>query len=254
MVDVGQGDAFLVRSNNHTLLIDTGYQSKELYAGLARSGVAHLDAILITHADSDHCGALRDLKGIVNCDRVFLAEGMQEVNDDNARELVDNAAYLVGASNITYLQTHDMITLDSVSFTILSPDTLRDEGGNQDSICCFLGIDSNRDSNVDWTALFCGDAEAQTVEPLVEAYQIERIDVLKVSHHGAKASLTDDLVKRLRPKIALISVGQGNRYGHPAEETIKRLEAVDATIARSDTNGDVVCSFTSDQIIIQSLR
>lgn len=254
MIDVGQGDAFLVRSNNQTLLIDTGYQSKELYSGLARSGVAHLDAILITHADSDHCGALRDLKGIVNCDRVFLAEGMQKVNNDNARELVDDAAYLVGASNITYLQSHDTITLDTVSFTVLSPDTLREEGGNQDSICCFLGIDPNRDSNVDWNALFCGDAESQTLEPLVETYQIERIDVLKVSHHGAKASLTDDLVKRLRPKIALISVGQGNRYGHPAEETIKRLEAVDTTIVRSDTNGDVVCSFTSDQINIQSLR
>lgn len=254
MIDVGQGDAFLVRSNNQTLLIDTGYQPKELYSGLARSGITHLDAILITHADSDHCGALRDLKGIVRCDRVILADGIQNVNDDNARELVDDAIYLVGASNITYVKANDIISLDTVNFTVLSPDNLNDEGGNQDSICCLLRIDSNQDLTVDWTGLFCGDAEAQTLEPLVENYQIEHIDVLKVSHHGAKASLTDSLVEKLRPKIALISVGQDNRYGHPAQETIGRLEAVEATIMRSDTNGDVVCSFTSDQIKIHSLR
>ena len=254
MIDVGQGDAFLVKSNNQTLLIDTGYQSKKLYSGLARSGITHLDAILITHADSDHCGALRDLKGIVRCDRVILAEGMQNVNDDNARELIDDAIYLVGASNVTYIKAKDTISLDTVSFTVLSPENLNDAGGNQDSICCLLRIDSNQDSIVDWTGLFCGDAEAQTLEPLVNKYQIEHIDILKVSHHGAKASLTDSLIEKLRPKIALISVGQDNRYGHPSEETIDRLEAVESTILRSDTNGDVVCSFTSDQINIHSLR
>lgn len=254
MIDVGQGDAFLVKSNNQTILIDTGYQPKELYSGLARSGIAHLDAILITHADSDHCGALRDLKGIVRCDRVILADGIQNVNDDNARELVDDAIYLVGASNITYVRANDSISLDTVNFTVLSPDNLNNDGGNQDSICCLLRIDSNQDSIVDWTGLFCGDAEAQTLEPLVNKYQIEHIDILKVSHHGAKASLTDSLIEKLRPKIALISVGQDNRYGHPSEETIDRLEAVESTILRSDTNGDVVCSFTSDQINIHSLR
>ena len=254
MIDVGQGDAFLVKSNNQTLLIDTGYQSKKLYSGLARSGITHLDAILITHADSDHCGALRDLKGIVRCDRVILAEGMQNVNDDSARELIDDAIYLVGASNVTYIKAKDTISLDTVSFTVLSPENLNDTGGNQDSICCLLRIDSNQDSIVDWTGLFCGDAEAQTLEPLVNKYQIEHIDILKVSHHGAKASLTDSLIEKLRPKIALISVGQDNRYGHPSEETIDRLEAVESTILRSDTNGDVVCSFTSDQINIHSLR
>lgn len=254
MLDVGQGDAFLLTSNGSTLLIDTGNNTQKLYAALARAGIVHLDGILITHADDDHCGNISSLQGVVPCDKVFLAEGINEIQNEKTNELLNDSIRYVGESNIEYVHTGDSIYFETMQIEILSPDSLCDEGGNQDSICFILYVDADRDSHVDWRAFFCGDAEAQTVHDLTRSYALENIDILKVAHHGAKASLDDSLAEILKPKIALISVGENNTYGHPAKETISRLEENNAKVLRSDENGDVVCSFTPSEIKIHTLR
>ena len=72
MLDVGQGDAFLIQSNSQTILVDTGQSEQKLFAALSRQGCTHLDAVIITHADNDHAGCLSALKGVVDCERVIL--------------------------------------------------------------------------------------------------------------------------------------------------------------------------------------
>lgn len=254
MLDVGQGDAFLLQSNNASILIDTGENEQKLYAGLARLGCTHLDAVLITHADSDHAGCLASLKGVVSVNKVFLADGMDELSDDKAQEVVEDARYLVGDEEVTYVNAGDYISCNAFTLEVVWPEALEEEGGNQDSICFVLKTDLNFDNNVEWTAFFCGDAEAQTVSQLVKRGTVGKVDILKVAHHGAKAALTKNLAQTLHPSLSLISVGNQNRYGHPALETLSYLEEVDSIIMRSDRDGDVVCSFTPEEIQVDSLR
>lgn len=254
MLDVGQGDAFLLQSNGASVLIDTGENEQKLYAALARLGCTHLDAVLITHADSDHAGCLAALKGVVPSDKVFLAEGMNVLSDDKAQEVVEDAHYLVGDEGVIYVNAGDYISCNAFTLEVVWPETLQEEGGNQDSICFVLKTDLNFDDTVEWSAFFCGDAEAQTVSELVESGAVGQVDVLKVAHHGAKAALTQDLTQTLHPSISLISVGAQNRYGHPSAETLSYLEEADSIVMRSDRDGDVVCSFTPEEIQVQSLR
>ena len=86
--------------------------------------------------------------------------------------------------------------------------------------------------------LFTGDAEEPTENILVQK-GIEQCDVLKIAHHGSNHSSTTRFLKAVAPEIALISLGEGNRYGHPGEETLRRIEATGAEIYRTDLHGTI---------------
>lgn len=250
MLDVGQGDAFLVRSEGRTILIDTGNQTTKLYAALARQGVNRLDAIIISHADDDHCGALNSLRGIVSCDQVMFAAGMGDLGTDKGNELVSDAELLVGEAGITELCKGDMFSVGALEFRVIHPQSLRDEGGNDDSICLLMTSDINHDGIEEWNALFCGDAEADILESLVDSGELSELDIYKVGHHGSKAALNKELIEKLSPSIALVSVGADNSYGHPHATTLELLASIDAHIFRSDEQGDVVCSLTMENITV----
>ena len=80
------------------------------------------------------------------------------------------------------------------------------------------------------------------------------MDVYKVGHHGSRAALDDAVAAALSPRIALVSVGENNRYGHPAPETLERLDRVGARVFRTDEQGDVSCELTADAIDVVTLR
>lgn len=254
MLDVGQGDAVLLRSRGSTLLIDTGNQTSKLYAGLSRYGITHLDALLVTHADDDHCGSLSALKGVVSCDKVIVAKGLSELDLSKTDELLGTAALYVGQQNVMEVAQGSTFSVGTFACTVISPKELTDEGGNQDSICLVAQSDCDGDGKADWTCLFSGDAESETLEKLEDTGRVGKVDLWKVSHHGAKAALTDELASELSPKVALIGVGQNNTYGHPTVETLSRLEQVGADIFRTDEMGDVVCDLTAQHIQVTTLR
>lgn len=89
---------------------------------------------------------------------------------------------------------------------------------------------------------------------MIDEGLLSDIDVLKVAHHGSKESLSDTITSELSPDIALISVGENNRYGHPTNETLSCLENAGCIVARTDLNGDVICSFTPEKITVKTLR
>lgn len=254
MLDVGQGDAFVVRSKGKTLLIDTGRDTKRLYEALARNGVHALDAVLVTHADDDHCGSLYDLKGVEPCETVLLAAGTSASDAAKCRDLVQDARALVGEDGVVEVGQGDVLTFGSFSCTVISPARVTDEGGNADSLCVLLESDLDQDGAVEWRALFCGDAEADVLSGLVAEGRLGAVDVYKVGHHGSRAALDESLVQALNPRIALVSVGAENSYGHPAPQTLAYLEEVGAEIFRTDRDGDVVCSLTTERISVGTLR
>lgn len=254
MLDVGQGDAILFKSKGATLLVDTGNQTAKLLSALAGQGVHHLDGIVITHPDDDHCGSLPALRGVVSCDRVFVAKGLKSIGTDKAIALIDEAAALVGPSNVGELSVGDTLHVGALSLRCISPNVLEDEGGNQDSIVLLMTSDLDLDGVYEWSGLFGGDAESETLQDLNDSGAIGKVDILKVSHHGAKAAMTHELAEEFCPRLALVSVGSSNRYGHPASQTIEYLQGQGAEVLRTDIQGTVVCSLESTEISVYCMR
>jgi competence protein ComEC len=137
------------------------------------------------------------------------------------------------------LSTGARIAVDDVRFRVLWPDPGRvprepPDGGrgiNDVSIVLYGEVAGRR-------ILLTGDVE-DDVDPILAARGLPAIDVLKVAHHGSKTATTPAFLDAVRPKVAIVSAGAGNPYGHPARSTIDRLRATGADVLRTDTNGSV---------------
>ena len=252
MLDVGQGDAFLLRSNAISLLIDTGNNDTALLAALARHHVYHLDAVAISHADDDHCGSLDALEGASNVDKIVLHEGMFSCKDEKCVSLCLQAAQT--AQSVVTVNEGDVISFGKFSLRVVWPHAFTEQGGNADSMCFIASYDNDGDGNADARILFTGDAESKQLEKMIAAGTDITADILKVGHHGSRNGLTENLVRSINPKLALISVGENNRYGHPAPETLDVLNENGTRILRSDLSGDVSCKLGLDEIAIETQR
>ncbi len=255
-LDVGQGDAILVRSAGAAVLVDTGTNDTDVLAALARHGIVQLDAVIITHGDDDHCGSLNALGNAVEIKRVLLAQNALSCTCDSCSNL--RAVAQEVAPVVEGLSVGDCLQVGRFSLAVIWPDSFVDEGGNADSLCLLVsyerksrGSDDGKDT---WTALLVGDAEGEQLEALLASNRIDDIDVYKVGHHGSRAAIDAEIAEMLAPRIALISVGAYNRYGHPATETLEALEGVGCAIFRTDEAGDVTCRFFSDRIEVVSMR
>lgn len=254
MLDVGQGDAFLLQSGGRSVLIDTGTSDKDLLEGLASCGVLRLDSVVITHADDDHCGSLTALRGVVRVSRVILAHDALTCDDASYEALRATAAGLVGSDSVIGLSVGDAVSFGRFRMEVLAPPSFRADGGNADSLVLFAQADLDDDGAPDQTALFCGDAEAEQIGELAASSVLAHADILKVGHHGARVALTPELAEALGAEVALISVGEGNRYGHPAGETLKYLADAGTQTFRSDEHGRVSCKLTRAGIRVRTER
>ena len=250
MLDVAQGDAFLLRSKGSAILIDTGNHDALLKEALARQGVFHLDAVVISHADDDHCGSLQALDGVVAIDSVLVAHDAVTCDCESCESLIKSASSVVGSANVKPLAVGDTVTCGEFSLKVIWPHKFNDEGGNADSLCLLASLAT---SGGTWTALFCGDAESEQLKEMIDEGTLGDIDIYKVGHHGSKAALTESVVDAIRPEISLVSVGESNRYGHPAAQTLSLLDNVGSHVFRTDEMGDVSCEFSNDGIRVTAL-
>ena len=251
MVDVGQGDAFIVRSNHITALIDTGNNGYKLRNACSRLGIRHFDYVVITHRDDDHCGALGYISQFIDIDCIVLAQQISFESNDACRQL--NILSNEIAKGVMYVFPGDSIQVGDITLHVLWPYSFKDAGGNEDSICLYGEFDDLSDKTIEASMLFTGDLESQELKSIVEKSSISDIDILKVGHHGSANSLDSEILSVLEPRIALIGVGNGNRYGHPDSETIALLDRADAHVFRSDEYGCVKCSLSSQGIEVRSV-
>lgn len=248
MLDVGQGDAILVKSQGSSMLVDTGNQDARLLRELASKGMICLDAVLLTHADDDHCGSLDALQRAVRVNRIMVAEGMLECENEKARDLIEEAKAC--SREIIGLNAGDMFTVGKFTIRVVWPRTFNQDGGNADSICMLVDYDAESDGTVEFTTLMTGDAEKDEMGELIVSGAIGDIDVLKVGHHGSHNGLTGKQAQIIDPEIALVSCGKNNRYGHPDPETISILEDVGARVFRTDEDGQIRCTFDASGISV----
>ncbi len=237
MMDVGQGDAILIRDGPRAVLVDTGQYDQELLDALARNYIFSLDGVILSHFDADHSGALQACLSMVDVKSVGVSAKQLEAMDELERE-----EYL-SSVEVFELEEGDVIRIsDRLSATVVWPaeDYVMD-GSNENSLCLLVEYDDGINYS---TLLLTGDAEAKQLDEMLDTTLAgilteDGIDILKVGHHGSKESVDEDVLKELSPKIALVSVGEDNRYGHPADSTIKCLEESGVVIFRTDLDGDV---------------
>ncbi len=254
-LDVGQGDAILVKSQGASLLVDTGNQDALLAAALARAHVPHLDGVAITHHDDDHCASLDSLTSNISGANVYVAAGTATCGCSGCDELLRQARSASGRDAVA-LAVGDEVRVGRFTCRVVWPAAFRDEGGNADSLCLLVSRESAAGS---WTALLVGDAEADQIAEIVKGdgrghAGTGAVDVFKAGHHGSKAGMDETLASALSPEIALVSCGANNRYGHPAPSTVEALEAAGAQVFRTDELGDIACVFSQEGISVVTQR
>ena len=245
MLDVGQGDSMLIRDKKSAILVDVGQHSDLLKAGLARHGVSRLDAIVITHKDADHAGALSSLAGVVSVDNVFIHQDL--LNFDGESEVLEAANWVTQGKGASGLCQGNFLEIGRFKLTLLSP-SQGGESENEDSLVNLLEYDEDGDGTAESRALLTGDAEAQAIEDVCN--NVKNIDFVKVPHHGSKNAFSKEELESLSPKIALISVGEDNSYGHPAQNTVEALQQAGARIYRTDINSDITISFSGKRLSV----
>lgn len=239
-IDVGQGDATLIKCGSHAMLIDGGNNNKgttvQLY--LKKQGVESLDYVIGTHPDADHIGGLDVIVYKYNCEKVIMPD--YEKDTRTYQELVD----VIHDKNmkITYPVVGEQYALGEAKFTIIAPNS-NSYGGNANdySVAILLEYGKNR-------FLFTGDAEeASEAEMLTNGIDISA-DVYKVAHHGSRSASTQEFLNAVHPKYAVISCGEGNSYGHPHAEVLNRLRSMGVEVFRTDEQGSIIASSDGENI------
>ncbi|MBP5313771.1 MAG: DNA internalization-related competence protein ComEC/Rec2 [Eggerthellaceae bacterium] len=248
MLNVGQGDSFVVRSGAKTYMVDTGNRFGELKDAMAKNGIYVIDGVLISHSDADHCACLDELSEVAVVRSVYLARGMFECTCNNCVDLVKRSNELVGSANVIPVDVGYSLSFGKINLEVVWPYTFVDDGANADSMVLRLDCDVDSNGSIDYRALLTGDAERDEIASVIAAGSVGDIDILKVGHHGSRVSLSDENMRVLLPEIALISCGYNNRYGHPKEETLEFLDAYNVAVYRSDLMGNVTVKLSAGGI------
>ncbi|MGX5695255.1 ComEC/Rec2 family competence protein [Agromyces soli] len=221
--DIGQGDAVLLRSEQHVALIDTGPDPAALERCLALVGVDRVELLVLTHWDADHVGGASALGGRVD---VVLHGPLDGARSSRALgPLVDG-----GAEHVEVTAGRSG-TLGALAWRVLWPEQ-RALPGNDASVV--LEVDAP-----DYRGVFLGDLGEQAQVRLRRAAAPGPVDLVKVAHHGS-ADQSEPLYRELRASVGLIGVGADNGYGHPTERLLGMLSTSGTTVLRTDRSGTVL--------------
>ena len=238
-IDVGQGDSLLAESDGHFLLVDAGEndQGDTVIAYLREAGVTSLDYVIGTHPHSDHIGGLDDVIRAFDVKAVILPPVA------HTTKTFEDVLDAVQEKNLTLTQPKpgDSYALGDAAFTILAPQADYGDDLNNWSVGIRLAC-------AEGALVACGDAEAQAEEGIAASGLPPSADVLKVGHHGSSTSTSNAFLQAVSPAWAVISCGEGNSYGHPHEETLKKLEDAGVSVLRTDLLGDITAQWGEDGI------
>ena len=240
ILDVGQGDAVLLRDGRRALLVDgggwrsPGFGGRVLVPALGALGIRRLDALAVTHADVDHCGGAADLLAEVPVGELWLPPGLAATGC--GRRLLAG-----GRAPVVELAAGDARRLGRWRLLALAPPrrvarlAAVDGAALSDNESSLVLLAEGHGRRV----LLTGDVEAGGESSLVDRWGEPAIacDLLKVAHHGSKSSTTARFLAAARPRLALVSAGRGNPYGHPSDLVLRRLADRRVGVLRTDRDG-----------------
>lgn len=222
MLDVGQGQCLLLRSGSQVYVVDCGGDSDTKTADIAAEtllsrGFSHVDGLILTHLDRDHAGAAENFLSRIQTGFLILP---------NTAETLEVPA---GTESV-YASQELSIGGEKGILRIFPPVYAADH--NEMSLCVLFDTEK-------CDILITGDRNGFGERSLLRNAEIPEADILVAGHHGAKSSTCQELLDAVRPKIVCISAGEGNPYGHPAPELLKRLTDFGCAVYRTDQNGTI---------------
>ncbi len=252
MLDVGQGDGIYMRGPSGVQYLMDGGSSDVKEVGkyriepfLKSQGVGRLDYVFLSHGDEDHISGVREM--LVRQETGIrirtLVLPVEEVWEEALREMAQIARK--NGTKVMTIREGEGIEEEGFRVQCLQP-------GENDGL--ELGNEASMVLRVeyrDFDFLLTGDVEGKGEELLMEKEGIKEVDVLKAAHHGSKNSTKENFLERVRPKIAWISAGRENSYGHPHPETVRRLETYHAKRYSTQTSGAVTIETDGEKFRIQ---
>ncbi len=243
-IDVRQGDSTLIQLpyNRGVILIDTGgvknyidntvneRVGENIVSYLNSLGLNKIDYLILSHGDFDHIGNFYIIQNKINIKNVVFNCG--DINNLE-KDIIKNIN--------SYCSCIDSIKLNGYVFSFLNTKKFNNENDNSSVIYTeFSG----------YKFLFMGDAGVEVEEDLIEKYNLQNIDVLKVGHHGSKTSSSKEFIDKVNPKYSIISVGKNNRYGHPNDSVLENLEG--SKIYRTDQDGSIMFRIKNNKLRIET--
>ncbi len=237
-LDVGQGDCSIIEDGDHEIIIDSGYAGfgkdygqRVLLPYLKYRGITHVDLLILTHPHADHIGGAVSL---LNTMKVSTLWEPQTISHSKLTKEVQQAALKAGCK-IDAPSPGNVYQLGDVKLTILYPDSLTSVNSkNLNNTSLVVKVDI-----VGKSFLFMGDAELPVEERLDGLSLIKNMDLVKIGHHGSTTSSGEAFVEKTRPAMGIVSVGKGNKFGHPAPAVIHRWESVGSRIYETEKDGAV---------------
>ena len=232
VLDVGQGESVALCSGSEAALVDCGSSNSYVDAGsvaadaLQSAGIRRLSAVIVTHYHADHTNGLTEVLTRLPVDTLYLPDIEDEYG---VRDRLVSLAAHQGA-DVVFVTEPARIALGEAVLTVYPP-LLTTGDLNEQGLTALATAG-------DFDLLITGDMAGQTEQLLAQTYPLPDVEVLVVSHHGSRYSSDESFLRAITPDNAVISVGD-NRYGHPAEETLRRLQAVGATVWRTDQQGSI---------------
>lgn len=232
-INVGQADSTLVIDNDKTMLIDAGTndQGENVVQFLKNKGITKIDYLIGTHPHEDHIGGLDNVIDTFDIGTIYMPK--VQTNTKTFESVLDSISNK--GLKITTPNVNDIFKLSDAECQIMS--TVNDESNlNLSSIVVRMTYGEQ-------SYLFMGDAEKENEQ----TRNWPQTNVLKVGHHGSDTSTTKNFLSQVKPKIAIISVGKDNSYGHPKQIVLDKLSNIGAEIYRTDTSGTILV--TSNGVI-----
>lgn len=237
-IDVGQGDATLIKCGEHAMLIDAGDDSKgtAVQNYLKKQKVEKLDYLILTHPDADHIGGAPTIITKFEIKKVFVSN--YEKDNKSYQKLIQ----ALDDKDVNYLTPRVgwRYYLGTALITILAPNKEYDNP-NDASVSLII-------KNGDNKFLFSGDAGEDAEKDILDNEIDISADVYHVAHHGSKTSTSKDFFKAINPDYAVISCAEGNSYGHPHAETLNILRTNGVKVYRTDEAGSIVATADGNQI------
>ncbi len=239
-LDVGQGDSILIRIKSKNILIDTGGNinfniSKNVLIPYFRSsGIKKIDYLILTHGDYDHMGEAINLVENFKVEKVIFNCGPYNDLENELIEVLDK-------KKIKYYSYIKELNVDNNKLHFLQ--TKEYDNENENSNVIYTKLNGYR-------FMFMEDAGVEKEKDILEKYNVSKIDVLKIGHHGSKTSSDKNFIDEMNPKYSVISVGKNNRYGHPNKEVLNNLD--NSKIYRTDRDGSIMFKIKNNKLKLKA--
>lgn len=235
-LDVGQGDAILISRGDNQILIDGGPSGQKILEKLGENipfWDRKIEMVMATHPDADH------IAGLVDVMEKYEVQTVVDNGVSSDSQVYQKFKSTIGQYGINEVEGKENMKIkigSEAEMEIMAPDGNQNKNNPKDTNATSIVSRLNYGVN---NFLFTGDMSYDNEAALAESGKNLESNYLKVSHHGSKYATSQLFLDKVQPKVAIISVGNGNRYGHPSPDVMERLKENGIEIHRTDQEGDI---------------